>query len=174
MTDFAVRQIEDGRWAVLALDTASTCPRVGVVGVICCGRPLVLPAGLAQYERTGPAVGCSGPVLGQIPCQRAAYNPIQNSREIAREEACAGSRCRNPVIARAEQTRRKPGAVHRAKRTIQLPFDDPCLRSRSPSTTAGFLRGYRILPREVLGDVLRQSFDDGPRLALLLDRHLEP
>src|SRR5262245_63466889 len=73
---------------------------------------------------------------------------------------------------------RKPGLVHRAKRTIQLPFEaaihasDHVVLQRHP----GFLRCCRILPREVLGDVLRQSFDNGPRLAvgLVLDLHLDP
>src|SRR4029450_9572510 len=76
----------------------------------------------------------------------------------------------------AGYARRKPGVVHRAKRIIQLPSEarihasDHIVLQRH----FGFLRGYRILPREVLGDVLRQSFDDGPHLALALYLHLDP
>src|SRR4029453_4918719 len=71
---------------------------------------------------------------------------------------------------------RKSGLFHSAKRIMELSFEGPIHASDHVvlQRHAGFLRGYRILPREVLGDVLRQSFDDGPRLALDLDLHLDP
>src|SRR5262249_52261331 len=56
----------------------------------------------------------------------------------------------------AGYARRKPGVVHRAKRALY----SFTLKSRSmPPIT---------LPSEVLGNVLRQSFDNGPRLVLFL------
>jgi hypothetical protein len=64
-----------------------------------------------------------------------------------------------PVIV-AESTgypRRKSGLFHSAKRIMELSFEasihasDHVILQRH----AGFLRGFRILPREILGDVLR-------------------
>src|SRR5262249_47323348 len=71
---------------------------------------------------------------------------------------------------------RKSGLGHRAKRTIQFRSEVPIHASDHVvlQRHAGFLRGFRILPPEVLGNVLRQSFVDGPRLALVFDLHLDP
>src|SRR5215469_5387214 len=82
-----------------------------------------------------------------------------------------------PVIVAesAGYARRKPGLVHRAKRIVQLASEVPIDASDHVilERHAGFLRGFRILPPEVLRNVLRQSFDDGPRFALVLDLHLD-
>src|SRR4029450_13091453 len=83
-----------------------------------------------------------------------------------------------PVIV-AESTgyaRRKSGLFHGAKRIVELSFEGPIHASDHVvlQRHAGFLRGRRILPREILGDVLCQSLDDGPRLALDLDLRLDP
>src|SRR5262249_56284375 len=70
----------------------------------------------------------------------------------------------------------KPGVVQRAKETIEPPFEsaihaaDHVVLHRH----ASFLRGLRILPREVLIHELGNSLRDGPALALVLDRHLDP
>src|SRR5262249_13129034 len=76
----------------------------------------------------------------------------------------------------AGYARRKPGLVHRAQRIVQLASEVPIDASDHVilQRHAGFLRGFRILPPEVLINVLRQSFDNGPRLALVLDLHLDP
>ena len=69
----------------------------------------------------------------------------------------------------------KPGVLHRVKRIVQFPFEvaihasDHIVLQRH----SGFLRGFWILPREILGDVFDQSFDDGPHLALDLDLRLD-
>src|SRR5262249_6171519 len=75
----------------------------------------------------------------------------------------------------AGYARRKPGVVHRAKRIVQLPSEFPIHASDHVvlQRHTGLLRGFRILPPEVLGNVFRQSFDDGPRLALVLDLHFD-
>src|SRR5437588_1110792 len=39
---------------------------------------------------------------------------------------------------------------------------------------AASLRRDRIFPHEVSDDILRNDFDDGPRLAVLRDRRLDP
>src|SRR6516162_294357 len=87
-----------------------------------------------------------------------------------------------PVIVAesAGYARRKPSLVHRAKRVVQLASEVPIHAADHIvlQRHAGFLCGFRILPPEVLGNVLRQNFDDGPRLALVLalvlDLHLDP
>src|SRR6516225_6367941 len=83
-----------------------------------------------------------------------------------------------PVIVAesAGYARRQSSLVHRAKRIIQFRSEVPIHASDHVvlQRHAGFLRGFRILPPEVLGNVLRQSFVDGPRLALVLDLHLDP
>src|SRR6516225_8104717 len=68
-----------------------------------------------------------------------------------------------------------PASSIARSRIIQLPSKVPVDASDHVvlQRHAGFLRGFRILPPEVLGNVLRQSFDDGPCLALLLDLHLD-
>ena len=69
----------------------------------------------------------------------------------------------------------EPRVVHRAKRAVELLLEaaihasDDVIHERH----AGFLCRCPILPREVLDDVLHLGFSDGPRFALLLDRHLD-
>src|SRR5512139_3115536 len=76
----------------------------------------------------------------------------------------------------ARYARRKPGVVHRAKGAIQLPFEAPIHAADHVvfQRNAGFLSGFGILPPEVFRNVLRQSLNNGPRLALTLDLHLDP
>src|SRR5262249_28920701 len=69
----------------------------------------------------------------------------------------------------------KLGVVQRAKETIEPAFEgaihaaDHVVLHRH----ASFLRGLRILPREVLIHELGNSLRDGPALALVLDRDLD-
>src|SRR6516225_4134756 len=78
-----------------------------------------------------------------------------------------------PVIVAecAGYARRKPGVLHCAERIIQRPSETPIHASDHVilQRHADFLRGLRILPAEVFCNVLRQSFGNGPSLALVID-----
>src|SRR5262245_14456170 len=97
-------------------------------------------------------------------------------RAVRRSLVAAGELLTVIVAESTGYPRRKSGLLHGAKRIIELSFESPIHASDHVvlQRHAGFLRCCRILPREILGDVLCQSLDDSPRLALDLDLRLDP
>src|SRR5262245_50934989 len=135
-----------------------------------------LPQDFTPLAPLRPCLALHAHEIGRKPMPIATAEAPAMVRAVRRSLFAAYELLPVIIAESASYARRKPGVVHRAKRIIQLPSEAPIHASDHIvlQRQFGFLRGYRILPREVLSDVFRQSFDDGPRLAFALDLHLDP
>src|SRR3954451_21051443 len=113
--------------------------------------------------------------IGCKPVAVAAAAAAAMVRAIARSFLTGCDRLPVIVAECAGYARHEPSVVHRTERVIELQLEATIHASDYVvcERHAGSLRRYRVFPCEVAEDVLDDGFNDGPRLALLLDRRLD-